>query len=121
MEEELEKKLKRRVFINECKLFINECKLYGLLTLLGGALLWGGHGVFTGEWTFKQYDEAFEQKVLRSKIYWGYHRLLDNYFSPTSTKQDTFNFYSEKGLGHRIKFEEPSFEEKERALEGRVE
>ena len=66
--------------------------------------------------------KMIEQEQYKNNINASYNKFLDNYLSPTSTKQDTFNFYSEKGLGHRIKFEEPSFEEKERAvLEGKVE
>lgn len=66
-------------------------------------------GVQTGEWTLKG------QKIHKEETNSSYKKL----FKDATTLEDSINVLRKHGL--QIKLEEPSFEEKERVLEGMVE
>jgi len=79
-------------------------------------------GAVNSTWTPKQYKEIIlekqEQKQYKNNINNSYNKLFEN----AANFEDSLRIYQENNLPIRpIKLLEPSFKDKERALEGRVE
>jgi len=98
----------------------NSFMRHSAYALLGGVLIeiWALNGIFYSKWTPKQYKEAGLEKQYKNNINASYNKLFEN----AANFEDSLKIYQENNLPIRpIKLLEPSFENKERILERRVE
>ena len=101
---------------------IGPLRKLGILSLIVGGILYAD-SIFqyktidlTSQIIFSKTERLLKEQHI-NKVNSNYERLKSYYLNPNSTKQDTFDYYMEQGLGKCIEFNEPSFEDKEKILE----